>query len=73
MTGRISWGLDRYHGPTRHAYDTGTGLALCTKTPFHPLPDDQLREHEQFAANCRACRVQAWERTNPGLTYPSLF
>lgn len=73
MPGWISWGLDRSHGLVRHAYDTGTGLALCSGAPFRPLPEAQLREHEQFAGQCRSCRVQAWEHTNPGLTYPSLY
>lgn len=73
MAGRISWGLDRYYGPVRHAYDTGNGLTLCTKQPFRPLPDEQLRQDERFLPNCRACRVEAWEHTNPGITYPSPF
>ena len=73
MGGQISWGLDRYHGQCRHAYDAGTGLTLCTAQPFTPVPPEDLREHERFLPNCRSCRVQAWERTNPGIIYPSPY
>ena len=73
MAGEISWGLDRYHGQVRHAYDTGSGMTLCAAQPFWPLTDEQLREQERFLPNCRSCRVQAWERTNPGMAYPSLY
>lgn len=72
VAAEIRWGVDRYHGRFRHAYDTSTGLTLCTAAAFHPLDERELGEHEQFLPNCRACRVQAWEHTNPGLTYPSL-
>lgn len=71
MAGRISWGLDRCHGQLRHAYDIGTGLTLCARALFRPLLDEDLHEHERFLPNCRACRMQAWERTNPGMRYPS--
>ena len=73
MGGQISWGLDRHHGQHRHAYDAGTGLTLCTAQPFTPVPPEDLREHERFLPNCRSCRVQAWERTNPGIIYPSPY
>lgn len=62
-------GPDRSYGLAGHVY--GTGLALCSQTSFQPLPEQQLRPDERFAAPCRACRIQAWDRTHPGLTYPS--